>query len=290
MRALGLSLVVASAQGAWLSPRPVPVRQAPPSSSALSASRREAVLALSGLLTTTIASPAVAFDNAIPEYAQYADKAKRRGTPPKDLGVAKRSINEMSMDADPKSFDGLRSCDGKPNCFSTTGDDLAEDRIQTGVDTLIKPWRPPAGDAAPFRSLVEVVKAYRPGQGYVDGGGFKVVKETDRYLYVQFEALKKGFVDDLEFYLGVDGLVQVRSGSRVGQTDFGVNAIRLNYIAAALREGGWTVDDVTERMYPDYFGAANDARDETYDADRRKLEGFDEKTKENGRLERPAVG
>ena len=32
------------------------------------------------------------------------------------------------------------------------------------------------------------------------------------------------------------GLVLVRSSSRVGFTDFGVNAIRLNYLAATLRE------------------------------------------------------
>ena len=281
-------LLVASAQGAWLAPRSVPVRQAAPASTALGASRREAVIGLGGLLTT-LAAPAVAFDNAIPEYASYADKAKRKGTPPKDLGVAKRTINEMSMEADPRTFDGLRGCDGKPNCFSTTGDELVEDRMQTGVDTLIQPWKPPAGDAAPFQSLVKAVKAYQPGQGYIDGGGFKVIKETDSYLYVQFEALKKGYIDDVEFYLS-DGLVQVRSSSRVGQTDFGVNAIRLNYVAAALRQDGWTIEEITEKKHPDYFNAANDARDVTYDKDRRKLDGFEEKTGENGRLERPNIG
>ena len=33
-------------------------------------------------------------------------------------------------------------------------------------------------------------------------------------------ALKKGYIDDVEFALGKGG-VMVRSGSRVGQTDFG---------------------------------------------------------------------
>jgi uncharacterized protein (DUF1499 family) len=36
--------------------------------------------------------------------------------------------------------------------------------------------------------------------------------------------------------MGKDGLVMVRSASRVGQTDFGVNAARLNFIAASLRK------------------------------------------------------
>ena len=116
-----------------------------------------------------------------------------------------------------------------------TVDDLLEDRIKRGFDTLIRPWQPPADDATPFTTLVAQVKAYEPGQGFIDGGGFQVIKETDSYLYVQFEALKKGYIDDVEFYMAKDGAVQVRSGSRVGSSDFGVNAKRLNYIAAVRK-------------------------------------------------------
>ena len=248
-------------------------------------SRRDMLTAVFGLGTLMAAPPAQGFENAISEYAKYADKPKRPGTPPKDLGLAKRTINADSIDADPQTFQGLRNCDGKPNCFSTTGDDLLEDRILRGVDTLIKPWVPPAGASAPFKSLVEVVKAYKPGQGNVDGGGFQVVKETDTYLYVQFEALKKGYIDDVEFAARADGKVQVRSSSRVGTTDFGVNAKRLNFIAAPLRTAGWTIDEITPTSHPDYFYAAADAADQTFDADRRK--GTD---MENARMERPPVG
>jgi len=229
--------------------------------------------------------PAAAFENAIPDYAKYADKAKRPGTPPKDLGIAQRTINANSIDADLVTFQGLRTCDGKPNCFSTTGDELLADRILTGVDTLIKPWQPPPDDKAPFASLVAAVKAYEPGQANVDGGGFKVVKETASYLYVQFEALKKGYIDDVEFAARSDGTVAVRSGSRVGQTDFGVNAKRLNAIAAALRKAGWSIDEITPKTHPDYFYAADDAADQTFDQDRRKGREF-----EKGRMERPPVG
>lgn len=249
-----------------------------------SVSRRDA-LRFVGVGALTAATPAVAFDNAIGEYANYADKPKRPGNPPKDLGTAQRSINVNSIEADPETFLGLRGCDGKPNCFSTTGDSLLSDRILTGVDTLIPPWKPPAGDSAPFKSLAQAVKAYQPGQSFIDGGGFKVVKETDTYLYLQFESLKKGYIDDVEFFLGPSGLVQVRSGSRVGQTDFGVNASRLNYIAAALRKQGWSIDDISPKTHADYFYAADDARDQTFDQDRRKGTEM-----ENARMERPTVG
>ena len=284
-------LLLAHSLAALLTPRAsVPTRAYQPATT----SRRREVLRIFGFGTLAGCLPAgagtaSAFENAIPEYAEYADKAKRKGTPPKDLGIAKRTINDNSINADPVTFNGLRGCDGKPNCFSTTGDELLEDRILTGVDTLIKPWKPPASDAAPFKTLVKAVKDYKPGQGFVDGGGFQVVKETDGYIYVQFEALKKGYIDDLEFALRTDGSVEVRSSSRVDQTDFGVNAIRLNYLAASLRKEGWTIEEITEKTHEDYFNAANDARDLTFDKDRRKLDGFDEKTG-GGRLERPSIG
>ena len=50
-----------------------------------------------------------------------------------------------------------------------------------------------------------------------------------------------------------DGEVQVRSSSRLGFLDLGVNAKRLNWISAALRAKGWTAPAITRVDYPDYF-------------------------------------
>ena len=227
------------------------------------------------------AGPAAAFDNAVAEYETYKDKPKRPGTPPKDLGIAKRTVKGEDP-LDDIVFTGVRGCDGKPNCFSTTGDFNLEDRILTGVDTFIKPWKPPADDKEPFKTLVAEIKAYQPGQGFVDGGGFKVVKETDSYIYVQYEALKKGYIDDAEWLLGKDGLVTLRSASRVGSTDFGVNGKRLNYISAGLRNKGWTIDELTPKSHPDYWDAAEDAADQTFDKDRRRGTGLEDSRLERG--------
>jgi len=41
-----------------------------------------------------------------------------------------------------------------------------------------------------------------------------------------------------------DGSVGVKSASRVGDSDLGVNAKRLNFIAAALRAKGWDAANV----------------------------------------------
>merc|ERR1712008_273601 len=107
-------------------------------------------------------------------------------------------------------------------------------------------WQPPPEESKPLQALAAIVKAYEPGQGAIDGGGFQLVKETETYLYFQFEALKKGFIDDVEFatHPTTQGIM-VRSASRVGVTDFGVNAIRLNYIADKLRQNGWKIAEIT---------------------------------------------
>ena len=88
----------------------------------------------------------------------------------------------------------------------------------------------------------------------VDRGGFSIVTNTADYLYVQFESMKHGFIDDVEFAVTQSGKeVQVRSSSRIGNLDLGVNAKRLNWISADLRAKGWTAPAITKEDYPDYY-------------------------------------
>jgi len=253
-----------------------------------------------------------AFSNAVqPDYKKYADRPKRKGTPPKDLGVLSRTTEGTNQSI---TSPRLRICDGNPNCFSTTGDTLLEDRTQYGVDSLVPPWKyttvPSSSSSSssnsknnPIQIISSIIKnTYEPGQGGIDGGGFSVIKETDTYLYYQFESLKKGYIDDVEFALSPSPSppssnnnnqqaevpvqvqeVQVRSASRVGVTDFGVNAIRLNYIADKLKSsssskendaagngsGSWSILEITPDTHRDYWTTANDAKEATFDEDRR---------------------
>jgi uncharacterized protein (DUF1499 family) len=65
--------------------------------------------------------------------------------------------------------------------------------------------------------------------------GAKLVEVRDDYLYAQFTSRVLGFVDDTEFWLDPTAqVVQVRSASRVGRKDFGVNRARVERIRAAL--------------------------------------------------------
>ena len=65
--------------------------------------------------------------------------------------------------------------------------------------------------------------------------GAKVVQARDDYLYVQFTTRWMKFVDDAEFWFDpANQVVQVRSASRVGRKDFGVNRQRIEAIRQAL--------------------------------------------------------
>jgi uncharacterized protein (DUF1499 family) len=65
--------------------------------------------------------------------------------------------------------------------------------------------------------------------------GARVIEARPDYLYAQFTTRWMKFVDDTEFwYDPAAQVVQVRSASRVGRRDFGVNRARVESIRAQL--------------------------------------------------------
>ena len=62
-----------------------------------------------------------------------------------------------------------------------------------------------------------------------------IVKGETNYLYAEFTSRIFGFVDDVEFlYDPTTGLTHVRSASRVGYGDMGVNRKRIEAIRTAI--------------------------------------------------------
>ena len=62
-----------------------------------------------------------------------------------------------------------------------------------------------------------------------------IVEATPVYLYAEFESKALRFVDDVEFLLDEPaGLIHVRSASRLGRSDLGVNRKRIETIRAKL--------------------------------------------------------
>ena len=65
--------------------------------------------------------------------------------------------------------------------------------------------------------------------------GAKVIKSEPDYLYAQFTTKLMKFVDDVEFWFDpAANAIQVRSASRVGRGDMGVNRKRIEAVRSAL--------------------------------------------------------
>ncbi|MES2958751.1 MAG: DUF1499 domain-containing protein [Pseudomonadota bacterium] len=65
--------------------------------------------------------------------------------------------------------------------------------------------------------------------------GARIVERRSDYIYAQFTTKLMRFVDDAEFWFDpVAGVIQVRSASRVGRKDFGVNRARVEAIRARM--------------------------------------------------------
>jgi uncharacterized protein (DUF1499 family) len=65
--------------------------------------------------------------------------------------------------------------------------------------------------------------------------GSAIISDSGNYINVEFTSALMGFVDDVEFYCDdAAGVIQVRSASRLGESDLGVNAKRVEAMRSAL--------------------------------------------------------
>ncbi|WP_341528912.1 DUF1499 domain-containing protein [Nostoc sp. UHCC 0302] len=65
----------------------------------------------------------------------------------------------------------------------------------------------------------------------------EVVEQTDNYIHALSKSRIFKFVDDVEFYFPPnESVIHLRSASRVGDSDFGVNRRRVEQIRLALRD------------------------------------------------------
>ena len=69
--------------------------------------------------------------------------------------------------------------------------------------------------------------------------GARLIDQRADGLYIQFTSRWLGFVDDAEFWADpAEGVIQVRSASRIGRKDFGVNRARVTLIRSRLAAAG----------------------------------------------------
>lgn len=133
----------------------------------------------------------------------------------------------------------LNLCPPSPNCISTAEE--ANDMSHYVPSWTYNPEegrgrKNPATQKQAMEELVEVVKSTQP-----DGFTPTIVKQTDDYLYVEYESPTFGFIDDFEAYFPSDkpGVVEYRSASRIGESDGDVNRKRIKALRVELQKKGW---------------------------------------------------
>lgn len=115
----------------------------------------------------------------------------------------------------------LAPCPSSPNCVSSDAND-------------------PSHHTPAFAVILPVQEAWRLVRETVkDMPRTKIVDITDNYLHAECTSAVFRFVDDLELELRPgEGIIAVRSASRTGYRDFGVNRRRVGNLREMLRGKG----------------------------------------------------
>lgn len=113
--------------------------------------------------------------------------------------------------------DALADCPGSPNCAGSMASNPAR-----RVDAL-----PGAGSVQASLDALEAILA--------DETGAQVVTRDGAYLHATFTTKLMRYTDDVEFLVDETGeRIEVRSASRLGKSDLGANAARVQRLRAAL--------------------------------------------------------
>ncbi|MBV1914581.1 MAG: DUF1499 domain-containing protein [Pseudomonadales bacterium] len=126
------------------------------------------------------------------------------GSPPMTLGV----------------IDGkLPPCPDKPNCV------VSHDYDQ---EHFIDPLTYNGGFPEAYSGLIESIKQMDRS---------KIITRNSHYIHAEFTSRLMRYVDDVEFYFDPkDKQVQIRSASRIGHSDMGVNRERIDALRTLFKQ------------------------------------------------------
>jgi uncharacterized protein (DUF1499 family) len=111
----------------------------------------------------------------------------------------------------------LAPCPASPNCVSSQAEDAGHK----------------IGPLAYSKSLGESREAIKRAIAAMPRA--RIITEEDHYLHAEFTSLICRFVDDVEFsFDDTNRVIQVRSASRVGHSDLGVNRKRVEKLRSLL--------------------------------------------------------
>lgn len=108
----------------------------------------------------------------------------------------------------------LAPCKRSPNCVSSQADPSDREHYIAPIAF--------AGSMQQLRKAIEALALAT------------IIEEKGNYLYAEFRTPILRFVDDVEFYLD-QGLIQVRSASRLGRRDFRANRNRVEQLRTLIQ-------------------------------------------------------
>ncbi|WP_036946027.1 DUF1499 domain-containing protein [Pseudanabaena sp. PCC 6802] len=112
----------------------------------------------------------------------------------------------------------LAPCPSTPNCVSSQSSDPKH---------AIEPLSYRSSPEQAFQNLKTAIQSLERT---------KIITESENYLYAEFTSSLMGFVDDVEFYLNKEkNVIEVRSASRLGESDLGVNRKRVETLRTILQ-------------------------------------------------------
>jgi uncharacterized protein (DUF1499 family) len=113
----------------------------------------------------------------------------------------------------------LPACPDTPNCVSSQAE---------SVERRVEPLQA-GSDATEARERLTAVLNSLPRVAWQQA--------SERVIHAQFTSRLMRFTDDVEFHITDEGLIHVRSASRIGYSDLGANRAR--------------VEDLRQRLAPD---------------------------------------
>ncbi len=114
----------------------------------------------------------------------------------------------------------LAPCPASPNCVSSQSSDR---------DHSIEPLRYTGSPGEAMDRLKKIVISMKRS---------RIIRSTGSYIHAEYTSALFRFVDDVEFFLDERAaVIQVRSSSRIGYSDLGVNRKRIEDIRAAISPG-----------------------------------------------------
>jgi uncharacterized protein (DUF1499 family) len=113
----------------------------------------------------------------------------------------------------------LSPCPYSPNCVSSQSKDEKH---------FIEPFRYEGTKQQTMDRIISVLQGAKR---------CRIVTIRDNYIHAEFTSAFFRFVDDVEFYIESEAkIVHIRSASRIGNSDFGVNRKRLEKLRSLFND------------------------------------------------------